>query len=213
METESKNYIHEQNQKLREEMKKYEENLRINEERNQRVKDSISKFKKRVFKNKKVMGKAVLIGVTALTFASGLYVKNNEDELNLKRSIRTLEMEVGTHGGAKDIVSDEYIYNLNSHVQSNKCNIQNGINIENRIKNYCLENNIPKYIEVAAIEKFHYYMSNDYISANNIDLMNIYNSYNEESKYIKLTNGDIIVVDGDNATYIYADNNQNDLTK
>lgn len=179
------------------------------------IKDSASKLKNRLFKSRKLK-LGILIGTTSLVFGSALYIKSNEEELDVKKAINNLEIEVGTHGGAKDINEDEYLYNLNQHLDSGKCKIKDeNLLIEDRISRYCIENNIPNYIEVAAIEKFHYYMSNDYQSANSIDLINIYNTCinNPESKHVKLKNGDIITIDGDNVTYTYNQGESDRLSK
>lgn len=177
------------------------------------IKVSIVNLKQRIFKPNTIKI-GMLIGTTSLVFGSALYIKTNEDTLDMKKNINNLEREVGVHGGVKDINDDEYIYNLTQHVESGKCQIKGeDISIEDRIINYCKENNIPKYIEVSAIEKFHYYMSNDYESGNQIDLISIYHKYcnDPDSSYIKLNNGDIITIDGDNATYTYSQNNSNGL--
>lgn len=177
--------------------------------RREKFKKSLRVLKKRVF-NPKNIATGLLIGTTIFTTSC----KANESS-NAIDAIRDLKFEVEVHGGVKDINSDKFIHNLSEHVESGTCNIQNnGTDIEDRISEYCNVKDLPECVKVAAIEKFHYYMSNDYVNGDKINLSSIYNKYNKNpEENIKLSNGDEITIDDGVVTYVYNDEKSNGLSR
>ena len=185
----------------------FKDQRRIEEKKNELIRKT--KIKKRIFNSKNIIA-GLLIGTTMFTTSC----KTNESSTDID-AIKDLKFEVEVHGGVKDVNSDKFIYNLSEHIESGNCNIpNNGTNIEDRISEYCNKNNLPECVKVAAIEKFHYYMSNDYISGDKINLSSIYNKYNKNSKEnIRLSNGDEIINDNGIIRYVYRDEKSNGLSK
>lgn len=185
----------------------FKDQRRIEEKKNELIRKS--KIKKRIFNSKNIIA-GLLIGTTMFTTSC----KTNESDTTM-HAIRNLKFEIEAHGGVKDVNSDKFIHNLSEHIESGTCNIpNNGTNIEDRISEYCNKNNLPECVKVAAIEKFHYYMSNDYISGDKINLSSIYNKYNKNpEENIRLSNGDEIINDNGIIRYVYRDEKLNGLSK
>lgn len=213
IDSESRKYIKEEADKIRKRVL-LEEQLKIERKKKEiiqreKLKKIVKNFKIKVFKPK--------IIVATLIMGTGIFntsCKNNENKAVIN-SIKKLNVEVGTHGGLKNINEDEYIYNLTEHIENGSCVMSNnGTDVEERISEYCVNNNIPKCIEVAAIEKFHYYMSNDYISGDKINLLGIYDKYiKNPNENIKLSNGDEIEINNAVVTYVYNNEKSNGLSK
>lgn len=185
----------------------FKDQRKIEEKKNELIRKS--KIKKRIFNSKNIIA-GLLIGTTMFTTSC----KTNESSTDID-VIKDLKFEVEVHGGVKDVNSDKFIHNLSEHIESGTCNIpNNGTNIEDRISEYCNKNNLPECVKVAAIEKFHYYMSNDYISGDKINLSSIYNKYNKNpEENIRLSNGDEIINDNGIIRYVYRDEKLNGLSK
>lgn len=211
--SESRRYIKEECAKIRERIvleeelrKKREEEERI---RKEKIEEILKKIKYRIFKSKVILP-TLIVGTGSLITSC---VKN---EYKLAGSaINKLSIEVGIHGGLKDINENEYIYNLNDHIENGDCVIpNNGTDVEDRISEYCNENDLPECVKVASIEKFHYYMNNDYINGDKINLSSIYNKYNKNpEENIKLSNGDEIIIDDGVVTYVYSDEKSNGISR
>ncbi len=133
----------------------------------QKNKTKKRKFVKRVFK-------VVIIGSATLALASSL-IHINET----KRKIDILQNETYIHGGLKDENSDKYIYNLNDHIEEGKCALGTEGSIEERITKYCIENDLPEAVKDAALEKYRLCYDKEYDEAEDIDLMEIYESVNK----------------------------------
>ena len=211
--SESRRYIKEECAKIRERIvleeelrKKREEEERI---RKEKIEEILKKIKNRIFKPKVILP-TLIVGTGSLITSC---VKN---EYKLAGSaINKLSIEVGIHGGLKDINENEYIYNLNDHIENGECVIpNNGTDVEDRISEYCNVNDLPECVKVASIEKFHYYMNNDYINGDKINLSSIYNKYNKNpEENIKLSNGDEIIIDDGVVTYVYSDEKSNGISR
>lgn len=151
---------------------------------------NIKNIKNRKFKNnicngvKKVA--PILLGAALIsTSISALYnnslAENNSTQI---KAALVLETEVEVHGGKKDMNSDKYIWNLNSHIESKKCAIpkEDGLTMEDRIEKYCKSQNLSDEVMDAAIAKFNLYYSGNMKEADNINLVKM---VKEEQKLLE----------------------------
>lgn len=103
---------------------------------------------------------------------------------------------------------------IEKHVETGHCKIEEGVDFEDRINNYCIEHDLPAYIAQAASAKLDYLLENNYGAANAIDLDKIDRiaSKNNGSEFIELRNGDALQFNGDEVVYVKSKENKEGMT-
>ncbi len=144
----------------REELKKKEEFIKF--KRNQDRKIAFRKFV------------PILLG-GAIVASIGTYMGKSE---NIKQLIAAsqLQAEVTVHGGYK--INNEYVANFERHIEK-ECELNGEGSIEERIKRYCIKNDLSDEICDLAIQKFNCYYNDDF---ENGDLINLVNEVKLEQK-------------------------------
>lgn len=171
----------------REEYDKYLNQIKEETESLKETRKALEQQKKETKKSKKMkirkfkvhLADAALVAALAtgvgLAFAKPWEYKQEKD-------IKKLQVEADIHGGAKVESEDKYLYNINEH---NHCLIEGEGSVEERIQEFCVEDDIPEEISDLIIERYELNLNGEYSEARDIDALKEYKKIKKEGKTLK----------------------------
>lgn len=145
------------------------------------TKMNVRKLKKRSFLPA-VVGFAIVATLVASTISRA---KADLELTKEERFVKEMAIEAEIHGGKKNTIDDEYIYDLEKHIESGDCLIQGDGFARDRIIDTCVEHELSEEVTEAIVDKFNLNYTNKYKEAEKIDPLKI---YQEEQKELKEQN-------------------------
>lgn len=140
---------------------------------------------------KKIRKRSFVPVVVGIAIAAALVVptinkvKANKELTPEEKFVYEMSYEAEIHGGRKNTTDDEYMYDLEKHIESGDCLIQGDGFARDRIIDTCVEHELSEEVTEAIVNKFDSYYDNKHKEAEKIDPLKI---YQEEQKELKEQN-------------------------